>query len=201
MAEPNATRANAATEAEAILLNRNLARCEALRQCSKTLRKNPCACTGETFPCRLDRIEKKGCEIRFSCKELDVVVPGKYTRGPDLICENLPPTLLERLRAATNGHLRETHATQTCDSAADLLVGWLNADLRKDMRRLPRTEMISFLHSWGSDLAHLFGITDPARKNEALLRDCTVTMKDPLDSSMASMNLLDKVWLRLQQPE
>jgi len=109
MAEPKTTPANAAKQAEAILLSRNLARCRDLRQCGKALRKNPCACTDETFPCRLDKIQKTGCEIRFSCKELNIVVPGKYVRGPDVICENLPPTLLERLRAATNGHFRESH--------------------------------------------------------------------------------------------
>jgi hypothetical protein len=201
LAEPRSSADSAAAQAHAVLLNRNLARCAALRQCSEALRKNPCLCADEVFPCRVDTRLDKGCEIWLSCQELNIVAPGKLVRAPDLICENPKRPLLRRLSAATDRHLREVHAPQTCKAAADLLVSWLSSDLRRDLQLLPRTEMISFVHNWGSTMAHLFGISDPERKNDALLRDCTVPMKQPIDLLMASMNLLDMVWLMVQGPE
>jgi hypothetical protein len=58
--------------------------------------------------------------------------------------------------------------------------------------------MMTFLYGWERDIAYLLGI---GNRNEALLRDCTVTSQDPVDRDIASMNLLDKVWLRLQLTE
>jgi hypothetical protein len=185
-------------QAAAILLKLNLARCTALPRCGKEIVKHPCACAGESFPCKQHETKNGGCEIRSSCWEMEMIVPGIFSRSLDVICENPPSPFWQRLAKSLPDHIATQDVPSRCEDAAKRVVSFLSEDLRESLRHLPRTEMVAFIHGWGRDLGFLFGGT--GSYTPALLADCSLPMKEPFDADMASLNLMEKVWVRLQQP-
>lgn len=178
-----------------IIVARTLERCRALQRCGAVLRRRPCACSNETFPCKERDDRGGGCTIRFTCTQIDIVQRNVLVRGPDLMCENSPGSPLESSLAAKlpPGMLPLADRPKTCDAAVALVIGWLDPPLRQKIRMLPRSEMIRFVNSWGHDILYVMG------ESEALLSDCRRAAKGPAAYSIASMSILDRIWVGLQE--
>lgn len=180
-----------------VVLARTLLRCTELPSCGAPIRKNPCACENQAFPCRMSGDSTGGCSIRFSCTEIDEVRPKALIRGATVMCPGFPEDVLSMtLSAKLPDHVLEPDIRpKTCAEAVDVVVGGLDSHLRARIRALPRTEMVRFVHTWGSNILY---VLEGSEANTILYRSCATSDKELLYRRIASMNILDRIWLRLQ---
>jgi len=87
----------------------------------------------------------------------------------------------------------ESFWPRTVETAAEYVLGNLNAESKANIRATPREDLILFHHGWGTGLRNELGLW---RGNDALLKSCGGEASDP---DACSMQIIERVWERLQK--
>jgi len=182
----------------------HLALCRSAPMCRSVSSEKPCACDGETFPCKeFDFDDGPGCQLRLSCIR---VASGDDTAPPDeapVLCgafgeqwrarERAEYELQCRLSVTTARPLGPDSWPISCPQAVDYIFARLDNELRSIIRGMKRKEMILFHLGWGQSIRNNLGMW---RGNDRLVRSCSKEADD--GPEQASAHLLEMVWDRAQ---